>query len=99
MNREPTQDVDDLTIRSVDMLRAVVQGRTYDSVAADFGVTRTAVERRVKSVAVQLTQVVGVDGLKYASGQVTLNCHRRPWMLVSTNNCVDTWTLPNPIQA
>ena len=64
MNREPTQDVDDLTIRSVDMLRAVVQGRTYDSVAADFGVTRTAVERRVKSVAVQLTQVVGVDGLK-----------------------------------
>ena len=56
MNSEPTQDVDDLTIRSVDMLRAVVQGRTYDSVAADFGVTRTAVERRVKSVAVQLTQ-------------------------------------------
>ena len=64
MNRETTQDVDDPAIRSVDMLRAVVQGRTYDSVAADFGVTRTAVERRVKSVAVQLTQVVGVDGLK-----------------------------------
>lgn len=64
MSSEPTQDVDDLAIRSVDMLRAVVQGRTYDSVAADFGVTRTAVERRVKSVAVQLTQAVGVDGLK-----------------------------------
>lgn len=36
---------------------------------------------------------------EYPSGQVILNCRSRPWMLVSTNNCVDTWTLHNPIQA
>jgi len=51
-------------LQSVEMLRAVVGGETYEAVAARFGVSRTAVERRIKSVAVQLTQVVGVDGLK-----------------------------------
>jgi integrase len=51
-------------LQSVEMLRAVVDGETYEAVAARFGVTRTAVERRIKSVAVQLTQLVGVDGLK-----------------------------------
>jgi len=50
--------------QSVAMLRAVIGGATYEAAAAHFGVSRTAVERRVKSVAVQLTQVVGVDGLK-----------------------------------
>ena len=35
----------------------------------------------------------------YPSGQVTLNPEVQPWMLVSTNNCVDTWTLHNTIQA
>lgn len=49
---------------SIEMLRAVIDGATYETVAACFGVSRTAVERRIKSVAVQLTQVVGVDGLK-----------------------------------
>lgn len=51
-------------LQSVDMLRAVIGGDTYETVAGRFGVSRTAVERRIKSVAVQLTQVVGVDGLK-----------------------------------
>lgn len=51
-------------LQSVEMLRAVVGGETYEVVAARFGVSRTAVERRIKSIAVQLTQVVGVDGLK-----------------------------------
>jgi integrase len=50
--------------QSVEMLRAVIDGETYEAVAARFGLSRTAVERRIKSVAVQLTQVVGVDGLK-----------------------------------
>lgn len=49
---------------SIEMLRAVIDGDTYETVAARFGVSRTAVERRIKSIAVQLTQVVGVDGLK-----------------------------------
>ncbi|MDX9742004.1 MAG: site-specific integrase [Gammaproteobacteria bacterium] len=51
-------------LQSVEMLRAVIDGETYETVAGRFGISRTAVERRIKSVAVQLTQVVGVDGLK-----------------------------------
>ena len=43
MNKLHTQDVDDPATRSIEMLKAVVQGRTYDAVAADFGLTRTAV--------------------------------------------------------
>lgn len=49
--------------RAVEMLRAVIDGRTYDSVAADFGITRTAVERRVKAVATRLCREVGVEGM------------------------------------
>lgn len=48
---------------SADMLREVIDGRTYDEVAARFGVTRTAVERRAKAVALRLCREVGVDGL------------------------------------
>jgi len=50
--------------QSIAMLRAVVDGETYEAVAERFGLSRTAVERRIKSIAVKLTQVVGVDGLK-----------------------------------
>jgi len=49
---------------SVEMLRAVLDGATYQMVALDHGVTRTAVERRIKSTALQLTRTVGVDGLR-----------------------------------
>jgi integrase len=45
------------------MLREVVNGSTYEAVAKRHGLSRTAVERRIKAVAVQLTQAVGVDGL------------------------------------
>ena len=48
---------------SVRMLREVLDGATYEAVAQRFGVSRTAVERRIKSIAVQLTQAGGVDGL------------------------------------
>lgn len=51
-------------MQSVQMLRAVVGGETYETVGLRFGISRTAVERRIKSIAVQLTQVVGVDGLE-----------------------------------
>lgn len=50
--------------QSIDMLRSVVHGSTYETVAQAHGLTRTAVERRIKTVAVELTQVVGVDGLR-----------------------------------
>lgn len=49
--------------RSIEMLKAVIDGDTYDAVAARFGVTRTAVERRIKSIAVRLSKAVGIDGM------------------------------------
>lgn len=49
--------------QSVKMLRAVLDGDTYEAVAARFGVSRTAVERRIKAVAVYLSQVSDIDGL------------------------------------
>lgn len=54
----------DSMLQSIEMLRAVIDGETYEAVALRFSVSRTAVERRIKSVAIQLTQIVGVDGLK-----------------------------------
>jgi integrase len=48
---------------SVNLLRAVIDGSTYDAAAAQFGITRTAVERRVKAAAARLVREVGVDGL------------------------------------
>ncbi len=53
----------DNAVQSVEMLKAVIDGDTYDAVATRFGVTRTAVERRVKTIATELTRAVGVDGL------------------------------------
>jgi DNA-directed RNA polymerase specialized sigma24 family protein len=44
------------------MLLAVLEGETYESIAERFKVTRTAVERRVKAVAVRLCETVGVEG-------------------------------------
>lgn len=49
--------------RSVEMLKLVLGGETYDAVAARAGVTRTAVERRIKTVALKLSQCVGIEGL------------------------------------
>jgi len=49
--------------QSVEMLKAVVSGETYEGVAARLGKSRTAVERRIKSIAIQLSKVVGIQGL------------------------------------
>lgn len=49
--------------QAVEMLKAVVDGATYDAVATRFGVTRTAVERRIKAVAARLSKEVGIEGL------------------------------------
>jgi len=48
---------------SIEMLKAVVDGETYEEVAARFNKSRTAVERRIKTLAAHLTKVVGVQGL------------------------------------
>jgi integrase len=52
---------------SAHMLRSVLDGATYDAVATDFGVTRTAVERRVKSLAGRLCREVGISGMTEGS--------------------------------
>jgi integrase len=50
-------------LRSVAMLRAVVAGRSYSDVAAEHGLARTSVERRVKALAVRLRQELGLPGV------------------------------------
>ena len=50
-------------MQSVAMLRAVINGETYEAVAAKFGKSRTAVERRIKAIATQLSKTVGIPGL------------------------------------
>lgn len=45
------------------MLKAVIAGKTYEAVAVEHGVTRTAVERRIKSFALKLSREVGIFGL------------------------------------
>lgn len=63
MSDDDKQPAGDLAAESVEMLRAVVDGDTYATVAARFGVTRTAVERRIKAIALELSQSVGIEGL------------------------------------
>lgn len=60
---DPDQRIQDSLQQSISILLAVVDGGTYESVGKGFGMSRTAVERRVKSVAIQLTREVGVKGL------------------------------------
>jgi integrase len=48
---------------SVEVLRAVIEGGTYEAVGHRHGLSRTAVERRIKSVAVQVARRAGIDGL------------------------------------
>lgn len=48
---------------SILMLKDVLDGTTYEKVAKGHGVTRTAVERRIKDVARYLIQTVGIQGM------------------------------------
>lgn len=45
------------------MLRAVLDGETYDAVAMRFGITRTGVERRIKALASRAVRLVGIEGV------------------------------------
>lgn len=79
--------------QSIGMLRSVVDGATYETVALQFGITRTAVERRIKSIAVQLTQEVGVDGLREEGAAFVRRLRlRRDAILVA----LDRFTPVNP---
>ena len=53
----------DSTFVSIAMLKEVIAGKTYEAVAAQFGVTRTAIERRIKAAARTLSREVGISGL------------------------------------
>jgi integrase len=48
---------------SITFLRAVLAGGSYDAIASAYGLTRTAVERRVKRLACKLQREVGIIGL------------------------------------
>lgn len=69
--------------QSIEMLRAVVDGDTYEAAASKFGISRTAVERRIKTVAVQLAQAVGVEGLREEEAAFVrrLRAHREAILL------------------
>ena len=51
------------SLLSITMLKEVITGKTYDAVAAQYCVSRTAVERRIKTVVRKLIQEVGIDGI------------------------------------
>lgn len=79
--------------QAIEMLKAVIDGDTYDAVAARFGVTRTAVERRIKSIATRLCKAVGIDGMS-AEGVTfvhRLRQHRGAIMVALAN-----FELPTP---
>lgn len=48
---------------SVAILKAILAGETYDVAASTYGLTRTAIEHRVKRLARLLQRQVGIDGL------------------------------------
>lgn len=48
---------------SVAMLKAVISGETYEGVGIKFGKSRTAVERRIKAIAIRLSKVAAIQGL------------------------------------
>ena len=60
---QDTDTLNDTATHSVGMLKAVIRGDTYEEVAAKFGKSRTAVERRIKAIAIQLSKTVGIPGL------------------------------------
>lgn len=69
---------------TIGMLKAVIDGQTYALAAAGFGVTRTAVERRVKAIAARLCRQVGVEGLtEEATTSVSRLRRRRSEILVA----------------
>ena len=53
----------DSAAHSVEMLKAVIDGATYETVATQFGVTRTAVERRIKALAIHLSKAGSIKCL------------------------------------
>lgn len=53
----------DSLAKSIDMLKSILNGKTYEAVAKTSGMTRSAVEQRVKALARDLQVIVGVEGV------------------------------------
>lgn len=53
----------DSTLVSIAMLGKIAAGETYDAVSAQYGVTRSTVERRIKTMALRLYREIGIDGI------------------------------------
>lgn len=53
--------------QSTEFLQSVLDGATYEAVARSHGVTRTAVERPIKTLVLELLQEVGIVGLNPSS--------------------------------
>lgn len=49
--------------KSIAMMKAILDGKTYEEVASVSGITRSAVEQRVKRLACDLQTIVGVEGI------------------------------------
>lgn len=67
MHSDDSKDKRSRASSSTRMLMEVLDGRTYESVALDFGVTRTAVEKRVKRLAIRLARGTGIEGVNEGS--------------------------------
>ncbi|RCW69548.1 site-specific integrase [Pseudorhodoferax soli] len=63
---------------STALLRSVLSGMTYDAAARVHGLSRTAVERRVKALVLELVRSVGIDGLNESRAMFVrqLRAHR-----------------------
>lgn len=77
----------DTVSQSIQMLKSVIDGETYDVVAERFSISRTAVERRIKAIAVQLSQVAAIDGLNEDGAAFVrrLRLHRDAIMVALTD--------------
>lgn len=64
-------------VKSVEMFKAVLNGATYEAVAKTYGMTRSAVEQRVKALARDLQAIVGVDGVDESEVPAVVNM--RAW--------------------
>lgn len=68
---------------SMTMLRAVLDGSTYESVAAQYAISRTAVERRIKFVAQHVAAAARIDGLNEAGAALVYRLRRHRQALLT----------------
>lgn len=57
------EGADNRWLMSVRMLHALLDGSTYEEVAAQYALSRTAVERRIKALARNAATIAGIEGL------------------------------------